>query len=122
MKFSKNQRRVQFGKNNLELAKSLFAELGMAYIDELAKISEDYDNKVKVLEERITEIENILDINLNENDTKLDESKINISENITCPYCGTDFLVEYDETNHETLCPNCNNLIELDWGEFEDDM
>ena len=33
-----------------------------------------------------------------------------------------EFFVEYDISNQETNCPNCDNLIVLDWGEFEDDM
>lgn len=117
MKFSKNQRQVQFGKNNLELAKSLFAELGIAFIDDITKISEVYNEKISELEARINNLEEAFGIDIEDSS---EEDKISISENITCPYCGSDFLVEYDETNHETICPECNNLIELDWGEFDD--
>lgn len=117
MKFSKNQRQVLLGKNNLDLAKSLFAELGLAYIDEFTKISEVYNEKILDLEERVNNLEEVFGIDINDNSS---DQQINLSENITCPYCGNDFLVEYDETNHETICPKCNNIIELDWGEFDD--
>ena len=122
MRLSKNQKQVQFGKNNLELAKSLFAELGLAYIDEVSKMSETYNSKIIELEERVSSLEEAIRIDFDDENELDEDMQVNISENIKCPYCGADFLVEYDETNHETLCPECNNLIELDWGEFEDDM
>lgn len=85
-------------------------------------MSEDYNSKIVELEERVTNLEEAIRIDFDEENELDEDTQINISENIKCPYCGADFLVEYDETNHETLCPECNNLIELDWGEFEDDM
>lgn len=109
------------GKNNLELAKSLFSELNLIYVDSLEKISEDYNRKILDIEERVEKLEEILEMDLHQNELE-EDSSINLSESITCPYCGSDFLVEHDENTHEITCPECDNLIELDWGEFEDDM
>ena len=85
-------------------------------------MSETYNSKIIELEERVSSLEEAIRIDFDDENELDEDMQVNISENIKCPYCGADFLVEYDETNHETLCPECNNLIELDWGEFEDDM
>ena len=34
---------------------------------------------------------------------------------ITCPYCNYEFVADLDETNSELECPECENIIELDW-------
>ena len=34
---------------------------------------------------------------------------------IICPYCNYQFETEFDENKTEVKCPECNNLIELDW-------
>ncbi len=31
-------------------------------------------------------------------------------------------MIECDSELTEMQCPDCNNTIELDWGDFEDDM
>ena len=88
-------------------------------MDEISNISEIYNNKVSVLEERISNLEETIGVDYNEDNS---EEQISLSESIKCPYCGKEFLVEYNENNTEVICPKCNNLIELDWGEYEDDM
>ena len=50
---------------------------------------------------------------------KLDETDL---EPIKCPYCSSSFFIEFDDTKKEIQCPDCKNIIELDWGNFEDDM
>lgn len=34
---------------------------------------------------------------------------------IVCPYCNYEFIVDIDETKKEIQCPECKNMIELDW-------
>ena len=34
---------------------------------------------------------------------------------IVCPYCNYEFSDEIDEDVTEITCPECNNIIELDW-------
>ncbi len=41
---------------------------------------------------------------------------------INCPYCGFEFDADIDEDLDEITCPECANIIELDWnGNPEDD-
>lgn len=103
-------------KRDFNLAKSALSDLAIYFIDELTKLNENYNFKISNFESRLSELEKEL----------LEDEKpsntISLTETINCPYCGFAFPIEYDDTKQETTCPNCNNLIELDWGEFEDDM
>ena len=109
-------------KKELDFAKKAMCEISLAYVDEITEITDNYSSKIIGLEKRVSDLENNLkDYNEETKETK-NESEIKLSETITCPYCGYDFLIEYNEANRETVCPKCNNLIALDWGEFEDDM
>ena len=40
---------------------------------------------------------------------------------IVCPYCNYEFVIDVDENKTEIECPECNNLIELDWSGDVDD-
>ena len=34
---------------------------------------------------------------------------------IVCPYCNYEFIIDLDENKSEIECPECKNMIELDW-------
>lgn len=102
-------------KRDFNLAKSALSDLAICYIDELTKITENYNFKISNFESRLSNLEKKI---IEENEIQENE----IVESIDCPYCGFEFNVKYDNTQNEITCPKCNNLIELDWGEFEDDM
>ncbi len=102
-------------KRDFNLAKSALSDLAICYIDELTALSENYQFKISAFETRLSELEKKVLANEVSNE-------IGLVESINCPYCGFEFQVEYDETKSETTCPKCKNLIELDWGEYEDDM
>jgi len=38
---------------------------------------------------------------------------------ILCPYCNYEFVMEGLELKEEIECPECENVIELDWGNEE---
>ena len=40
---------------------------------------------------------------------------------INCPYCNYEFEADIDEDFNEIRCPECGNLIELDWNGNPDD-
>ena len=41
---------------------------------------------------------------------------------IVCPYCEYEFVIDADENKKEIECPECKNIIELDWsGDLDDD-
>ena len=102
-------------KRDFNLAKSALSDLAICYMDELTKLNDTYQGKIAQFETRLSTLEKKL---LEEESA----NKVTLVEEIACPYCGFVFNVEYDDMKAETTCPHCNNLIELDWGEFEDDM
>ena len=40
---------------------------------------------------------------------------------IVCPYCNYEFSAEINESSKEIACPECKNIIELDWSGDPDD-
>lgn len=76
-------------------------------------------NKQKKQENRMEEIESKMEY-LNENienifkdiyEEEYEEFKIK------CPYCNIEFNADIDENESEICCPECNNIIELDWND-----
>jgi len=107
-------------KEDLTFAKAQVTELTMAYIDDLEKLESVYKEKVEICEQRIESLET--DIHRIEDEVFQDEYEDMDLEPIKCPYCSTNFFIEFDSTKKEIRCPDCKNMIELDWGNFEDDM
>ena len=101
-------------KKYLQFMKNQITDLSMCYADEITNLTENYVSKINSFEQRISNLEKKLE--------NYDVEEIHLTETICCPYCNFSFPVEYDTSNHEITCPQCNNLIELDWGEYEDDM
>lgn len=41
---------------------------------------------------------------------------------IVCPYCNYEFIIDVDENKTEIECPECQNVIELDWSGGEEEQ
>ena len=104
-------------REDLAYSKSQITELAMVFLDELNRIESSYQRKIEQCESRIDSIEN--SINKIENDF-LDEDYEEDLEHIKCPYCNSNFFIEFDNTKKEVKCPDCKNIIELDWGNYDD--
>lgn len=90
----------------------------MANLDNESKfILEDIQKKLKSLEENQKTI--------NEQISKMEQILNHIKEDIyseeefdfeiVCPYCEHEFVVDLDEEKTEIECPECKNMIDLDW-------
>ena len=105
-------------KKDLEFAKKQVTDLAISYLDDLSVIEKRYEAKIKNCEKRVDGLE--------EHIQKLEKELFDEGEAefepITCPYCNAHFMIECDSELTEMDCPDCNNTIELDWGDFEDDM
>ena len=108
-------------KRDLQYAKEQITELTMEYLDELDKLQAQYKHKMEICEHRIDDMESAMQRLENElfQEDEFDDTDL---EPIKCPYCNTNFFIEFDNTKKEIKCPDCKNIIELDWGNFEDDM
>lgn len=105
-------------KDDLDYAKKQVTELTMSYLNELERLEQHYDFKVSRCAERIDDLEKSID---DVKDKLIQEDEIDV-EPINCPYCNSRFLIEFDSSQKEIKCPDCKNIIELDWDEFDDDM
>lgn len=110
-------------QKDLEYAKNQMYRLSMLFIDEMQAISEKYEDRInalaqsqKELEDKIQKVQRV--VNNIERDI-YDEEGIEENETfefeIICPYCNYEFLTEVDELKEEVQCPECRNMIELDW-------
>lgn len=104
-------------KEDLEYIKGRFASFldvvldQMDYImdykeEEMAKL-EDTQNK---LSSQISQMQQVID-NI-EKDIYTEEG---FDFEIVCPYCNYEFIIDVDENKTEIECPECQNIIELDW-------
>lgn len=109
-------------KTDLIYAKSQITELAMEYLEQLEQLESTYKQKITIFENRLNELENTM-MKLESQDYQdKDNEEYADLEQIKCPYCSVNFFIEFDETQKEIKCPACKNIIELDWGNLEDDM
>lgn len=106
-------------KEECSYVKEQITILTMSYLNELEKLEQNYDSKISRCSERIDDLEKSLDSMLAENEKNNEELDV---EPITCPYCNSRFLIEFNNRQNEVKCPNCKNIIELDWDVEDDDM
>ncbi len=107
-------------KNDLEYAKSQIANMFCIFMDTIEMIVSNNEgqiqeimNKQEDINNKISKIENSL--NKIEKDIYLDE---NYDFEIVCPYCNHEFVEEVMlDSKKEITCPECHNIIELDWNE-----
>ena len=103
-------------KDILEFVKNQISDLTLSYTSDIENNIKKYERKIDKLEDKITNIENLV--------TKIEKDFIEDAvpldlEPITCPYCNFNFLIEYDSSKTEMRCPECDNIISLDWGDDE---
>lgn len=111
-------------KEDLEYVRKRFASFvdvildQMDYIidyktEEIAKL-EDTQNKINA---KMNQMQQVID-NI-EKDIYADDG---FDFEIICPYCNYEFIIDVDENKTEVECPECQNIIELDWsGDVDSD-
>ena len=110
-------------KEDLEYIKKRFADFLDVVLEKMDYIL-DYKEEMNKLEEKQNQIEAKMAkmqkiIDNKENDIYSEDG---YDFEITCPYCNYEFIIDVDETKTEVQCPECKNMIELDWNEGEDDL
>ena len=115
----KNKEELNYLLDRTEkLFDSIFNELNK-YADEEEKKLKELKTKQKRQEKRMDEIETKMEY--------LDENIDNIYKDIyeedegefkiNCPSCNYEFSADIDIHQKEIYCPECNNIIELDWSD-----
>ena len=93
----------------------------MIYMDEINKIMDISEKRVnqvyenqRILEKKMSEIER--GMNTIEKELFIEDE---YDFEIICPYCNHEFLTDINSSKKEVECPECHNVIELDWNEEE---
>lgn len=111
-------------KEDLNYIKERFATFMDVVINQMDHILDYKEEKMAQLEDMQNE--------LNERMSKMQQVIDNIEKDIyaedgfdfeiVCPYCNYEFIIDLDENRTEIECPECNNMIELDWsGDIDDE-
>lgn len=78
-------------------------------VEELEKKQKELDEKMEKMEQIVSHIEQDI------------YSEDGFDFEIVCPYCNYEFVIDVDEEKTEIECPECHNMIELDWtGDLEE--
>ena len=82
----------------------------------LGEVKELKENQ-KIMTNKIEKMQQVIDHI--ESDIYSDEG---FDFEIVCPYCEHEFVIGANEDKNEVECPECKNVIELDWtGDLYDD-
>lgn len=104
---------------DLKFIKEKILELSLTFVNTVNDLSNITNKKINQIEKKQKDIEEKMSkvettINNIESDIYTEEG--NFDFEIVCPYCDFEFIEEIDGKT-EIPCPNCNNIIELDWNE-----
>ena len=104
-------------KEDLEYIKERFAKFLDVVLDQMNYIMTYREDQMAKLEENQQIIENRLDNmqQIIDNIEKDIYSEDGFDFEIVCPYCNYEFVIDVDENKTEITCPECQNIIELDW-------
>lgn len=75
----------------------------------LGEVKELKENQ-KVMTNKIEKMQQVIDHI--ESDIYSDEG---FDFEVVCPYCEHEFVIDANEDKNEVECPECKNVIELDW-------
>ena len=112
-------------KDDLEYIKKRFASFSEVVLNEMDYIVSYKEEEMKKLESKQNKIDNQMAQmqQVIDNIERDIYSEDGFDFEIICPYCNYEFIIDVDEDKTEIECPECRNIIELDWsGNVEDDQ
>ena len=90
-------------------------------ISQIEKIQTELQQKIHIIQQEISEIEE--EIYMEEEEYEQIDDSNDYDLEIVCPYCDNDIYIYIDQNMNEIECPECNNIIELDWtGDVEETL
>ena len=109
-------------KEDLEYIKKRFSSFLDVMLDQIDYIMDykkeeinNLEKTQKVIEEKMSKMQQVID------NIEKDIYDEGFDFEITCPYCNYEFFIDVDENRTEVECPECKNMIELDWsGDIDD--
>lgn len=108
-------------KKDLEYIKNSYSSLFLTFIEDLQQVVNKNEEKLQQMEENQKQLE--IKTSKLESSVQKIEKDIYVNDNydfeIVCPYCNYEFETELDDLKDQIKCPECNNVIELDWNQEE---
>lgn len=104
-------------KEDLEYVKGRFASFLDVVLDQMDYIMDFKKEEIAQLEDT----QNKLSLQISQMQQVIDNIEKDIYTEdgfdfeIVCPYCNYEFIIDIDENKSEIECPECQNIIELDW-------
>lgn len=120
---SEIEERIQ-DKEELNFIKEQIANISTLFLDQLDKVvdlsttrmDEIVENQRK-LNEKVIKVEKVM-ANI-EKDIYLEDE---YDFEIVCPYCNYEFVSDFTKgVKEEIECPECHNIIELDWNQEDEE-
>ena len=112
-------------KDDLEYIKQRFSAFMDVVLNQMDSIMNYKDEKINELEK----MQNELDARMAKMQQVIDHIEKDIYDEdgfdfeIVCPYCNYEFVIDLDENKSEIECPECKNMIKLDWtGNIDDEQ
>lgn len=105
-------------QEELNFIKQQIADIAMLYMNELDKVMDISERRVNqvVENQRILEKKQLeLETALNNMEKELFVGEEDYDFEIVCPYCNHEFVSDIGSEVKEVECPECHNIIELDW-------
>lgn len=110
-------------KEDLQYVKERFLTFFDVVVEQLDYVMQYKEEKIqeiekdqKKMDEKIAKMQQMMD-----NIEKDIYSEDGFDFEIVCPYCNYEFVIDVDEERTEVECPECSNVIELDWtGDVDD--
>ena len=111
-------------KDDLEYVKRRFTSFLDVVLDHMDYIMDYKDEEMAKLEDtqnrinhQIEQMQQVID-----NIEKDIYAEDGFDFEIVCPYCSYEFIIDVDDNKKEIECPECQNIIELDWsGDVEEE-
>ena len=110
-------------KEDVNYIKTQVYNISLLFLDELDKLAEINLNRLNTMIDREKELETKIE-NMEKIINKLEKEVYSSDDDsdfeIVCPYCNTEFIEDFsNRIKYEVRCPECDNIIELDWNEEE---
>lgn len=102
-------------EKDLEFINKKITEISMLYMEVLSGMNKVIQNKI----ENIEKVQNSIETKVNKIQTSIAGIENDIYDDgydfeIICPYCNNEFTADI-ESKSDIRCPECQNVIELDW-------
>ena len=109
-------------KEDIKFVKEKIEEIYLLFLDKIDKLVDNYETRLEHIvqnQKKLTDKMEKLENSVTKMEKDIYEENMYDFE-VVCPYCNNEFTTDIDDLEEEVQCPECKNIIELDWnGDLE---